>query len=112
MLLPLLLNGDGILGIGGAGGVSNGFGRTSFGWEKWRKAKDALKARKRLEKRQESLLEKIGEQRRLLDRARRLERIQIIQKRLEALDEELEAIQVALDQIEMEEVMLIYALAR
>ena len=47
MLLPLLLNGEGILGIGGSGGVSNGFGRTERDWEKWRRKEDAKLRKKK-----------------------------------------------------------------
>ena len=113
MLLPLLLNGDGILGIGGTGGVA-GRTRSDFGWEKWRRLQDA-KARKKKQLAESKVVEiakLIEENARELEKARDIDLIQKLLKELDRLERRLSKAREKLSDIEMEEVALLWALMR
>jgi PKD repeat protein len=98
---------------GGGGGVAK-WGRSEYGWEKWRRLEDKKLARKRAEAEKKVVrLEKQTKELRLeIQSNRDLEDLQRLMKKLEALQTRLEKAQAIVDEIEMDEVLLVWNLVR
>ena len=100
---------------GGGGGVAKWPGRTEHGWEKWwRKEDERLK---RLKKKKKAAEKKVGEleeslrdARQSLRDVRSLERIQALLRQLERIQAALDRQQAIVDELEMREVALVWAL--
>lgn len=100
------------VGSGGRGGVNPWPGRRKHSWDKWWKKEH----QKRLQKKKDSVEKKVEElevqlrgTRDDLQQARTLEAIQRLLKRLERLQALLKAEQARLDDLEMQEVAMIWA---
>lgn len=101
-------------GGGGAGGVAKWPGRSSFTWEKWRRKEEQRLQREKdaAEKRVARLQRQIQKARLQLTKQVDLEAIKRLMLEIEAIQTRLDRAQKALDELEMEEVMLIYAITR
>jgi hypothetical protein len=102
----------GQVGAGGRGGVNPWPGRAGRSWDKWWKKEH----QKRLQKKKEAVEKKVQELetqlrdiRDDLQEARTLEAIKRLIKRLERLEALLQAEQARLDDLEMQEVAMIWA---
>jgi hypothetical protein len=99
---------------GGGGGVSKWPGRKEFGWEKWRRLEDKKLAKKRAaaEKSVEKIEKQVQEKRLAIDTSRDLEAIQSLYKQLSALERRLEKARALRDELEMQEVLMVWMLTR
>lgn len=98
---------------GGVGGVANWPGHQRRGWDKWWKKEHAkkLKALKEAaEKKIEGLQKQVRKARDDLQEARALEAIQALTLELERIQKLLNEEQAILDDLEMQEVAMIWAL--
>lgn len=100
-------------GVGGGGGVANWPGRAERSWDKWWKKEHAKRLKKQkeaAEKKVEQLQKKVKEARGDLEEARDLEAIQGLYRLLDRIQKRLDKEQAILDDLEMQEVALVWAL--
>lgn len=100
---------------GGGGGVANWPGRAERSWDKWwRKEDERLKRLKRkkaeAEKKVEALQKRVRGARDDLAEARELEAIQALLRDLERIQRLLDKQQAYLDELEMQEVAMVWAI--